>query len=190
MTAARRKFYNDRGSEGKIRAHPPARRPRIALPLPGAAEDGTMKTVGLAVGRIARPILKGRGFAAADLIMRWRELVGETLADNSAPERLVWPTGKSEDATLKLRVAPGFAPEVQHLAPLILERINTFYGYRAVTRLAISQGPVPRPPRPPAPPRPLTADELARLDGLLGGVTDEILKDSLARLGRAVLTGR
>lgn len=150
----------------------------------------TPRTVGVAVGKLARPILKGRGFAAADLVIRWRELVGETLADNSAPERLVWPTGKSEDATLKLRVAPGFGPEVQHLAPLILERINTFYGYRAVTRLAISQGPVPRPPRPTAPPRALTADEQAQLDELLGGVADENLKESLARLGRALLTGR
>ncbi len=151
----------------------------------------TPRTIGSSVGRIARPVLKARGFAAADILAKWRLVVGDVLADRTAPERLVWPAGRSEGAVLKLRVAPGFAPEVQHLAPLIIDRINTFFGYRAVARLGLSQGPLPKPPAPPKPPpRALLPEEQARLDGLLGEIQDEGLRASLARLGHGLIAAK
>jgi hypothetical protein len=151
----------------------------------------TPRTIGSSVGRLARPALKARGFAAADILAKWRVVVGDTLADRTAPERLVWPTGRSDGAVLKLRVAPGFAPEVQHLAPLIVERINTFYGYKAIARLGLSQGPLPKPPAPPrSPPRPLDPEEQARLDGLLGEIQDAGLRASLARLGHGLIADK
>ena len=43
---------------------------------------------------------------------------------------------------------PASAPEIQHRAPQLLERINGFFGYGAVARLALVQGPPLRPPAP------------------------------------------
>jgi hypothetical protein len=148
---------------------------------------GGPRSIGGAIGRLTRPSLRARGFGAAELLMRWRTVVGDTLADNTAPERLVWPAGRSEHAVLKLRVAPGFATDVQHLSPLIIERINGFFGYQAVARLSLTQGPLPAPPPGAVPPRPLTDAERERLETLLAGVTDPNLRESLARLGSALL---
>jgi hypothetical protein len=74
--------------------------------------------------------------------------------------------------------------------PEIMDRVNRFFGYPAVARIAIRQGEVPRPPRPVAPPepQPLPADlgdslraiadpELrAVLEGLAGGIAVPVLK--------------
>ena len=54
-----------------------------------------------------------------------------------------WPATLGRDGVLKLRAAPGAALELQHRAPLIIERINLFFGRAAVTRLALVQGPLP-----------------------------------------------
>ncbi len=95
---------------------------------------------------------------------------------------------KSEAAVLHLRVAPGFGPEVQHLEPLIVERINSYYGFRAVGRLKLVQGPLPAPrQRPSRPLRPLLPAEEDRLNRLVGAVGDAGLRDALAQLGRNIV---
>jgi hypothetical protein len=144
--------------------------------------------LGEQVGKLAGAVMRRRGFAVAEVLLRWPAIVGATLAEQTCPERLGFPTGKADEATLRLRVAPGFAPEVQHLAPLIVERINTFYGYRAVARLKIVQGPLPARRQPAAPAeRPLGPDEEARLHALTTGIADAELRAALERLGRSLL---
>ena len=52
-----------------------------------------------------------------------------------------------------LRVEGPRAIEVQHRSGKILERVNTYFGYRAITEMRIVQAPVVRaePPSPRAP---------------------------------------
>ncbi len=142
---------------------------------------------------MAAPILGKRGFAEAEVILQWAAVVGEELARLSVPVKLSFgtPAGKEGggrvNGTLQLRVAPGAAIEFQHLEPVIVERINTFFGYRAVARLALRQGPLPN-RRPPIPrPRALSPDEAAALASRLAGIEDPALRAALERLGRAIL---
>lgn len=88
-----------------------------------------------------------------------------------------------------MRVAPGLAPEVQHRSPVIIERINGFFGYRAVARLVLVQGPPVRRTGRPAPPRlrPLRPEERGALDRRLAGIDDPTLREALRRLGEAVI---
>jgi len=80
------------------------------------------------------------------------------------------------------------ALELQHRAPLVVERINLFFGREAVTRLALVQGPLPLPPPAASPPtRPLAPGEAAALDRQLAGVASVELREALARLGRRVI---
>jgi hypothetical protein len=104
---------------------------------------------------------------------------------------VTWPAAFGRDGALKLRTAPAAALEIQHRAPLIIERVNLFLGRPAVTRLVLVQGPLPFPPAPPASsPRPLAAGEAEALDMRLAAVADPQLRSALARLGRAVIGGR
>lgn len=143
-------------------------------------------------GDLARPLLspalRKQGFAQNEIVTRWREVVGPLLASRSMPERLRFPQGERIDGALFIRVESSFALEFQHLTPQILERVNTFYGYRAVAKLVMKQGPIPRPAaRASASDKPLPAEVQAGLENSLEGMKPGPLKDALNRLGRRLL---
>ena len=151
---------------------------------------GGPRAIAQQLPKIASAALRTGGLGAAQLLMNWREIMGPELADTTRPERLSFPRGERRDGTLRLRVAPGAALELQHRAQQVLERINGFFGYRAVERLALVQGKLPPRPAPPAPPRPLAPAESANLARRVGLVPEGELRDALARLGEAVARSR
>jgi hypothetical protein len=101
--------------------------------------------------------------------------------------------GASEDktaASLVVRVEGAFGLEVQHLAPVILERVNAYFGWRCADKLVIRQGRIARKAetRPRAsPPDP---EALARGRKIAAGIGDETLRESLSQLGALVLSKR
>ena len=99
------------------------------------------RAVGVAVSKLTVPIVARRGGGIlVRLKAEWAAIVGPDWAEVS------WPAALGRDGVLKLRVAPGAALELQHRAPLIIERINLFFGRAVVTRLALVQGPLPLAP--------------------------------------------
>jgi hypothetical protein len=142
------------------------------------------RAAGASLSRIVKPIVARHGGGVlARLKSEWTAIVGPDIA------AATWPEALARGGTLKLRVAPAKALELQHRAPLVIERVNLFFGRDAVTRLALVQGPLPldAPTRHP-PPRPLRAGEAAALDDQVAAVTSPELRDALARLGRRVIT--
>src|SRR6056297_2754127 len=135
---------------------------------------------------LAKPAAK-RGFRDARLLAEWSSIAGPELAGRTRPERL---DRRGNTGTLRLIVAPGWATEVQHLEPLILQRVNRFFGAEVVTRLALRQGPVAAPAasksRPkrdgPAP----SPEKLTALAQACAAVEDKELAAILERLGRTV----
>lgn len=149
------------------------------------------KALGLTLGRLTRPVLKKRGAALADILSRWGEIAGPLLSNETQPERLIYAAGAGHAAILEIAVSPAFALELQHLSPLIIEKVNGYFGYKAVSGLRLKQMPIRRASESPvaaAPkPRPLTPDEQARLAALLGGIGDRDLRQALESLGRSLL---
>lgn len=145
--------------------------------------------LGAAIARLTKPIFAKRGLAAGAIVAEWAAIVGPKLADESAPEKIVYPTGQNTEGTLHLRVANGgLAVELQHLQPLLLERINGYFGYRAVARLRLTQGPMTKPPaRAGGAPRALEPAEEEALARSLADVADPDLRARLEALGRAIL---
>ncbi len=140
---------------------------------------------------ILSPVFRKRGFAQTDIITQWPQIVGPTMADQCRPERLMWPRDEAnaDGATLHMVVAHGWATEVQHLEPVIVERVNRFFGWRAVTRLKLRQANIEPWRRKETPKRrPLTEAERAELERLVAGVSDPRLKESLRQLGETIFT--
>lgn len=141
------------------------------------------------------PALRAQGFAAADVILAWPEIVGARLAAFTEPVKLEWKRKASpqdagarpDPATLVVRVEGAFALEMQHLAPQVIERVNAHYGWRCVGRLVLKQGPVRRRPERRASERALSETERVRVEDALGPIAEDRLKAALGRLGRAVL---
>jgi len=144
-----------------------------------------LKPVAATLGRVTAPALRKRGLAETRIVTHWPEIVGAELAGSACPEKL---SGRGADGgTLHIRVDGALALELQHLAPLVVERINGFFGYKAVARPRLTQGPLlARPTRRRTPP-PLSAEERQRLDDLLGPVGDDALRTRLWALGEAIL---
>jgi hypothetical protein len=86
---------------------------------------------------------------------------------------------------LVLRVEGPTALEIQHSSDVILARVNRFFGWSAVGRLALRQAPLSRRARPKTPPAPDPA-AVAEVAKTLTAVEDEQLRTALARLGAAI----
>lgn len=141
-------------------------------------------TLATLVARVARPMLREHGLADARLVTEWPTIAGADLAEFSRPERL--SRGREgEGGTLRVRVAGAAALDMQYRAALIVERINRFFGYKAVARLALVQGPLPPRPSPAPAPAPDPAAEAA-LAATVARVADDELRQSLLRFGRAL----
>jgi hypothetical protein len=83
-----------------------------------------------------------------------------------------------------LRVEGPAALEIQHLSAVILERVNRFFGWQAIGRIALRQGPLKhRKPKPPPAPDPVVAAQIAET---LPDVKDDNLRQALARLAAAI----
>jgi hypothetical protein len=128
-----------------------------------------------------------RGLAFGSLITEWDTIVGPNLARQTLPEKLSFPRGKREDATLSIRAMGAIALELQHLEPLILERINGFFGYKAVSRLRLIHAALPSPPPRRVRTRELSMSEETRIAETTAAVDDPALRESLERFGRALL---
>src|SRR5271163_2787976 len=130
-----------------------------------------------------------QGFAARELVTRWAEIAGPEIAAHSEPLKMQWPRPvegqNQEPATLVLRVEGPTALEIQHSSDVILQRVNRFFGWNAVGRLALRQAPLSRRDRAP-PPREPDAQSIAKVAQTLGSIEDEELRAALARLGASI----
>lgn len=129
-----------------------------------------------------------QGFASAEIVTRWPEIAGPEIAAHAEPLKIQWPRGEAETgrtATLVLRVEGPAAIEIQHLSGVILERINRFFGWPAVGRLALRQAPLARRAGRMMPPPPDPA-ATAAIAAHLPNEMDGDLKQALARLGAAI----
>lgn len=150
----------------------------------------TMLSLAATLPKVTRKVLGRHGLAEGGLVADWRAVVGEMIAERSLPLRLAFAGGERRDGTLHVRVAGALAVELQHLEPQVLERINGYFGYRAVARLRIHQGPVPGAPKQRrAEPLPASPELAAEIDRMVEAVDDPGLRDALSGLGRS-LRGR
>lgn len=152
------------------------------------------------IGAALAPACRKRGFTTVDLVAHWPDIIGGVYAGTTQPDKLAWPrlpkgveSETSEPATLTLRCAPSVALRLQHELPVVMERINMFFGWKAVGRIKLLQTPLRR-PAPHARPRPgpLLPADAARVTATCAPIADDDLRAAVERLGRAVAqrTGR
>ena len=136
------------------RMHATQGSPRPSGPRRRSAAYVHARAVGAYVPKLTRKAFEKYGFSAATLLTDWAAIVGEEIAGVAVPERLKWPRDVRirEDveagaegrpgAVLVLRVDPARALDVEYKGRQILERINGYFGYRAIAELRILQAPL------------------------------------------------
>jgi hypothetical protein len=152
------------------------------------------KRVGTFVPALVREAFRKRGFNNIDIVLRWREIVGPELAEQTWPLRIEWPRRQQEalrpDGTaapggqrtrLVVGAAPARALDVEYAKRDIVERVNRYLGYRATTDLTATPDYSARPePTGKRDRQPVTESPQP------GAAEDDPLKAALARLGQAV----
>ena len=130
-----------------------------------------------------------QGFAARELVTRWTEIAGADIARHAEPLKIQWQRPvegqPQEPATLVLRVEGPMALEIQHASDVILQRVNRFFGWSAVGRLALRQAPLSR-RKTAATSRAPDPKSVAEVAKTLSSIEDEQLRAALARLGASI----
>jgi len=187
----------ERDSEKPGKKTAAAARPAAKLPVKQAAKKparkwerargGAAKPISELMPEIGRTAFRRFGFVQSSVVTRWPEIVGETHARVCMPEAIRFPPGEKSDGILQMVVLPAHAPLIQHVIPEIMERVNRFFGYAAVSRVKIRQG-VVKPPtaerRAVAPPslRPIPME----LGDSLRDIGDPELRTVLESLARSL----
>jgi hypothetical protein len=147
------------------------------------------KPLSVLLSRALNDAFAKQGFASRELVTRWAEIVGSHVGANSEPLKIQWirPVGDQppEPATLVLRVEGPMALEIQHTSDVIVQRVNRFFGWNAIGRIALRQAPLTRKAAPKAPKGPDSA-AVAKVASSLTAVEDDDLRAALARLGASI----
>lgn len=141
---------------------------------------------------IMKEVMSAEDFIEADVIMHWIDIVGEELAGFCNPLKTRFDI-KDNTRTLYMEVpVGGFALELRHREDYILEKVNAYFGYKAVHKLNISQnvnmklrGFVCKKCKKEE--QKLNASEENYLSELTAEIKDEKLREILIKLGKSVI---
>lgn len=152
---------------------------------------GYVRRLGSLLPPEARKALRKFGFAEAEIVTKWKQIVGHRLGERTSPIRLAYRHGQRTSGTLHILVESGFAVEILHIEPLLIERVNSYYGYAAVEKLAIHQGPLPRSAASQSEQIvPLSQQDQKALESMIAPTHDRNLKAALEGLGQRILASK
>jgi len=135
-----------------------------------------------------------RGFAVTRLLTHWSEIVGEATANIATPVNVSYGKG-GVGATLTVLTTGAQAPMLEMQKEQIREKVNACYGYRAISRVRITQtAPIGfhegRASFAPAPAKPAGPDSAAKAEAtdLSKTIQCDELRAALATLGANVIS--
>jgi hypothetical protein len=156
----------------------------IPAPRPEPQRANRARSVAELLPEVGGVAFRKFGFVQSAVVTRWPEIVGARYARVSAPESIRFPAGQRSGGTLNLVVRGAFAGVMQHITPEIVERVNRFFGYAAIVKVAIRQGDVIQTP-PPAT-APVTRSAVPEPSGSVRAIADPELRSVLAALAAGV----
>ena len=143
--------------------------------------------IGIYTQKIVKTVFKARGLMEGRIITHWPQIVGERYASLALPEKITFPKGKKDEGTLYLSVTSSGSMLIHYAQGIILEHVNTFFGYKAIAKLQMNHGfTAPQPKREKNPPLPLSEEEQKWLAQQTQEITDPELKTTLENLGKSI----
>jgi len=147
---------------------------------------GGMRAVRSCIQTLVEPVCKRQGFMSASVILDWPKIVGNDFANLCQALKVVFPFGKRSDGCLHVQTSSSMAAVLIYEEALILEKINRYYGYQAITKLhAVHKPSTQRNPNSPAPRKAPEALPLTEFKE----ISYDPLKEALASFGGYVKRG-
>ena len=73
----------------------------------------------------------------ADLILEWPRIIGEDLGKACHVLKITFPFKSRQEGCLHLQTSGSMAAVLPYSEPLIIQRINQYYGYPAIGKIRI-----------------------------------------------------
>ena len=155
--------------------------------------DGSMNAIGAVLLPLIRGICSKKGMIAFDVIASWAKIAGQDMARYSIPEKITFKKGEKENGILRIKVLSGaFALEISHREKFIVEKINSYFGFNAVSGIKIIQDSagfnamLAQSNQPPKQKILVSKEEQNYIREITDGLTDSQLKDRLVSLGEKI----
>lgn len=148
------------------------------------------QAIALEVERIITPFIKSQGFYESRIILDWEKIMGGPLSLQTHPQKISFSKGKRGEGTLVLLVTSAIAPEIMHLSPQIIERINGYFGYKAVQKIILKHATFKKKiyfSKEETSVQSAYQEESVKLLKFLEDIPDQNLKNSLSKLGKALI---
>jgi hypothetical protein len=163
------------------------------MPPRRTSTKGFKRTDSLLSGQI-RHASESRGFAQSRVLTQWAEIAGTDTAAIAHPVEISYGRG-GMGATLTLLTTGSNAPMLEMQKEQLRAKVNAVYGYNAIARVRITQtaatgfsdGKVAFARQKAAAKTPLNPALRQKAAEAAGPVSDDDLRDALARLGENVL---
>ena len=168
----------------------------MSQPRHHSTTRGFARASGLVQSRI-RSASQSRGFAVSRVLTHWTEVAGAEIAAVCRPVEVSYGR-QGMGATLVVLTTGAQAPMLEMQKGAIMERVNAAYGYRAITRIRITQtaptgfaeGQARFAPQTGAAPQAPPPEVVAAAQDIASGVTDDRLRLALESLAARVLAKR
>jgi len=143
--------------------------------------------VGPLIVEAITPICQQNGFVQARILLEWEYIVTPQFAQFCIPLKVTFPLKQRNNGRLLLRATSSMATEISYLEPLILSRINQYFGYQAISKISLLQGPIAKKALSRKPPRnPLPEAIQTTLKNHVQSIEDDRLRAALLSLGMGI----
>ena len=109
------------------------------------------KKIGDTLGKVNKIFSKKYGKIEFLILSKWPQIVGSFFAEHSEPDKISRVTEDFDEFDqpifknfLHIRVSSAAAVEFQHYKDTIIEKINSFFGYKAISDLRLQQNFIPK----------------------------------------------
>jgi hypothetical protein len=156
--------------------------------------QGRTCKVGAIVTRAITPICHQKGFIQARILLEWDYIVTPQFSQFCTPLKVTFPLKKRSEGRLFLQATSSMATEIAYLEPMILSRVNQYFGYQAISKITIFQGPVKisdigKKPSKTLPKNPLPEATQVCLETHVQPIEDDRLRTALLNLGTRLSGG-
>jgi len=89
--------------------------------------------------KILKTKLKKANFVELSIIKNWKEIVGDDIAKNCWPIKIFFSDGNNSNGKIVIKVKRGWSLEIEYKNQEIIEKLNQYFGYKAISKINIIQ---------------------------------------------------
>ena len=156
---------------------------------------GRARRVGSVITHAITPICHQKGFVEARILLEWDYIATSQFSQFCIPLKVTFPLKQRSEGRLFLQATSSMAAEITYLEPVILSRVNQYFGYQAISKITIFQGPVKitgvvRKSHQTVPAKSLPEAVQVSLNTHVQPIENERLRSALLNLGMSISSGQ